>query len=102
MGDPDRLLSMITDPDGLERDLLGSLKNAGPPLGAEAAAWARLSAQIATLAWSGSASGSGCLGRSASGAPATHPAAGPARTASARQPRRLRGSLARAQRWNWP
>ena len=55
MGDPQRLLSSITDTDDLERELLASIKKADPPLGAKDDGWARLSAQIAAVALVGTA-----------------------------------------------
>lgn len=50
MGDPQRLLSSISDADDLERELLGSIQRVEPAAGAKDEAWARLSAQIAAVA----------------------------------------------------
>jgi hypothetical protein len=58
MGDPERLLSRISDSDDLERELLGSIQRLDPPAGAQAEGWARLSAQIAAVALVGTAHGS--------------------------------------------
>jgi hypothetical protein len=49
MGDPERLLSSISDSDDLERELLASIQRLDPPAGAQAEGWARLSAQIAAV-----------------------------------------------------
>src|SRR5882757_7475372 len=74
MGDPQRLLSSITDSDDLERELLASIKKANPPLGAKDDGWARLSAQIAAVALVGtahsSAAASGGVGAAGHGAAA--------------------------------
>jgi len=57
MGDPERLLSRISDSDDLERDLLASIQRIEPPESAQAEGWARLSAQIAALALVGTTHG---------------------------------------------
>jgi len=44
MGDPERLLSSISDCDELERELLASIHSIEPPANAQAEGWARLSA----------------------------------------------------------
>jgi hypothetical protein len=49
MGDPERLLSNISDSDDLERELLASIHRMDPPATAQAECWARLSAQIAAV-----------------------------------------------------
>jgi hypothetical protein len=49
MGDPERLLSSISDSDHLERELLASIHRMDPPSDAQAEGWARLSAQIAAV-----------------------------------------------------
>ncbi len=48
MEDPKRLLSMHGGASGLERELLESMPNMGPPEGAKARAWEALAAQFAT------------------------------------------------------
>lgn len=58
MGDPKRLLSELSDADGLERDLLGSLRHVDPPSDAKGVAWARLSTQLAGIALVSTAGGS--------------------------------------------
>jgi hypothetical protein len=46
MGDPDRLLNVTSDADDLERELLASVRNVGPPRGAKDEGWAGLAAQL--------------------------------------------------------
>ncbi len=48
MEDPKRLLSAHGGASGLERELLESMPNMGPPEGAKARAWESLAAQLAT------------------------------------------------------
>ena len=69
MGDPQRLLSNISDADDLERELLGSIQRLDPPAGARGEAWTRLSAQIAAV---------GVLGTVAHGSAAAAAATGSA------------------------
>ena len=71
MGDPQRLLSSITDDSDLERELLASIKKADPPLGAKGDGWARLSAQIAAVALVGTAHSSAAAHGAQAGAAAS-------------------------------
>jgi TolA-binding protein len=56
-GDPERLLS-AAHADPLERELLGSVRQVGPPEGAKDLAWKGIAAQIAVAAAVGVATGS--------------------------------------------
>jgi TolA-binding protein len=56
-GDPERLLS-AAHADPLERELLGSVRQVGPPAGAKDLAWKGIAAQIAVAAAVGVATGS--------------------------------------------
>ena len=58
MKDPERLLSAAGDGDDFERELLGSLRGAAPPLGAKAEAWGKIGSQIAAAALVGGTVGS--------------------------------------------
>ncbi len=58
MKDPERLLSATSDGDDFERELLGSLRGAAPPLGAKAEAWGKIGSQIAAAALVGGTVGS--------------------------------------------
>jgi hypothetical protein len=70
MGDPDRLLSRISDSNDLERELLASIQRIEPPANAQAEGWARLSAQIAALTLVGTAHGTAAAASAAqAGAP---------------------------------
>jgi hypothetical protein len=68
MGDPQRLLSNISDADELERELLGSIQRIEPAAGAKDEGWARLSAQIAAVALVGTAHGSAAASAASGGA----------------------------------
>ncbi|HEY3666853.1 MAG TPA: tetratricopeptide repeat protein [Polyangiaceae bacterium] len=68
MGDPERLLSSISDSDDLERELLASIQRVDPPAGAQAEGWARLSAQIAAVGLVGTAHGSAAAASAGSAA----------------------------------
>jgi TolA-binding protein len=57
-GDPERLLSVSSHADPLERELLGSVRHVGPPDGAKDQAWRGIAAQIAVVAVVGAATGS--------------------------------------------
>jgi hypothetical protein len=57
MGDPERLLSSISDSGDLERELLASIQRVEPPANAQVEGWARLSAQIAAVTVLGTAHG---------------------------------------------
>jgi TolA-binding protein len=57
-GDPERLLSLSSTADPLERDLLASVRHVGPPDGAKAEAWRGIAGQIAVVAAVGAATGS--------------------------------------------
>ena len=57
MGDPERLLSSISDCQELERELLASIQRIEPPPNAQAEGWARLSVQIAAVTLIGAAHG---------------------------------------------
>jgi hypothetical protein len=76
MGDPERLLSTVSDSDELERELLTSIQCIEPPANAQAEGWARLSTQIAAVTLVGTAHGA------AAAASATHAAAQGAAAAS--------------------
>lgn len=54
-GDPERLLSAGSHADPLERELLGSVRQVGPPDGAKDRAWRGIAAQIAVVAAVGTA-----------------------------------------------
>ncbi len=69
MGDPQRLLSNISDADDLERELLGSIQRVEPAAGAKDEAWARLSLQIAAVALVGTAHGSAAAASAGAAAP---------------------------------
>jgi hypothetical protein len=56
--DPERLLSVSSHADPLERELLGSVRHVGPPDGAKDQAWRGIAAQIAVVAVVGAATGS--------------------------------------------
>ena len=56
-GDPERLLSLSSSAEPLERDLLGSVRHVGPPDGAKEEAWRGITAQIAVVAAASAASG---------------------------------------------
>ncbi len=75
MGDPQRLLSNISDADDLERELLGSIQRLEPAAGAKDEAWSRLSAQIAAVALVGTAHGSAAASAASSSAVASGAAA---------------------------
>ncbi|WP_437906900.1 tetratricopeptide repeat protein [Sorangium sp. So ce327] len=47
MGDPERLLSVKSGADPLERELLGSVRHVGPPEGAKERAWRGIAGQLA-------------------------------------------------------
>lgn len=47
MGDPERLLSVKSGADSLERELLGSVRHVGPPEGAKERAWRGIAGQLA-------------------------------------------------------
>ncbi|WP_438041617.1 tetratricopeptide repeat protein [Sorangium sp. So ce128] len=47
MGDPERLLSIKSAADPLERELLGSVRHVGPPEGAKERAWRGIAGQLA-------------------------------------------------------
>jgi TolA-binding protein len=55
--DPERLLSLSSNADPLERELLGSVRHVGPPDGAKDRAWRGIAAQIAVVAAVGAATG---------------------------------------------
>jgi hypothetical protein len=57
-GDPERLLSISSGSDPLERELLGSVRHVGPPDGAKAQAWRNIAGQIAVVAAVGAVSSS--------------------------------------------
>lgn len=68
-GDPKRLLSELSDADSFERELLGSIQRVDPPEAAKGAAWARLSAQIATVGVVGAAHGNAAASVATKAAP---------------------------------
>jgi hypothetical protein len=55
MGDPDRLLNVTSDADDLERELLASVRNVGPPRGAKDEGWAGIAAQLTAVGAVGAA-----------------------------------------------
>ena len=57
-GDPERLLSISSGSDPLERELLGSVRHVGPPDDAKDRAWRAIAGQIAVVAAVGAASSS--------------------------------------------
>lgn len=57
-GDPERLLSVSSGADSLERDLLDSVRHVGPPSGAKDEAWRAIAAQIAVVTAVGTAASS--------------------------------------------
>lgn len=57
-GDPERLLSVSSHADPLERELLQSVHRVGPPEGAKDQAWRAIVGQIAVVAAVGAATGS--------------------------------------------
>jgi Outer membrane lipoprotein len=57
-GDPERLLSISSGADPLERELLGSVRHVGPPDDAKDRAWRAIAGQIAVVAAVGAASSS--------------------------------------------
>lgn len=57
-GDPERLLSISSGSDPLERELLGSVRHVGPPDGAKDQAWRAIAGQIAVVAAVGAVSSS--------------------------------------------
>jgi hypothetical protein len=57
-GDPERLLSIGSGSDPLERELLGSVRHVGPPDDAKDRAWRAIAGQIAVVAAVGAASSS--------------------------------------------
>lgn len=75
MGDPERLLSNLSDHDELERELLASIQRIEPPANAQTEGWARLSAQIATLALIGTAHGTAAAATAQAGTAAAQGAA---------------------------
>lgn len=54
-GDPDRLLSLSSGADPLERELLDSVRHVGPPSGAKDEAWRSVAGQIAVVTAVGAA-----------------------------------------------
>lgn len=83
MGDPERLLSSISDSDDFERELLASIHRMDPPANAQADGWARLSAQIATVSLVGTAHGTAAAASAAQGGLAAAQGAATASGASA-------------------
>ena len=75
MGDPERLLSNLSDYDELERELLASIQRIEPPANAQTEGWTRLSAQIATLALIGTAHGTAAAATAQAGTAAAQGAA---------------------------
>ena len=71
MADPQRLLSIGSEAEEVERELLGSIQHLDPPAGAKGEAWARLSAQIAAVALVSSTHGSAAAAAAASGGAAS-------------------------------
>ncbi|WP_437279569.1 tetratricopeptide repeat protein [Sorangium sp. So ce375] len=69
MGDPERLLSIKSGADPIERELLGSVRHVGPPEGAKERAWRGIAGQLAAGTIVGAAAGS-------SAAAATKPGVG--------------------------
>ncbi|MDF3068136.1 MAG: hypothetical protein K0R38_3737 [Polyangiaceae bacterium] len=57
-GDPERLLSVSSGADPLERELLDSVRRVGPPSGAKDEAWRGIAAQIAVVSAVAAAAGS--------------------------------------------
>lgn len=57
-GDPERLLSVSSGADPLERELLHSVRDVGPPSGTKDEAWRSLAAQIAVVTAVGAATSS--------------------------------------------
>ncbi|WP_437744048.1 tetratricopeptide repeat protein [Sorangium sp. So ce1504] len=58
MGDPERLLSIKSGADPLERELLGSVRHVGPPEGAKERAWRGIAGQLAAGTVVGATAGS--------------------------------------------
>jgi len=66
-GDPERLLSISSGSDPLERELLGSVRHVGPPDGAKDQAWRAIAGQIAVIAAVGAVSSSTAAAASKAG-----------------------------------
>ena len=66
-GDPERLLSISSGSDPLERELLGSVRHVGPPDGAKDQAWRAIAGQIAVFAAVGAVSSSTAAAASKAG-----------------------------------
>ena len=66
-GDPERLLSVSSGSDILERELLGSVRHVGPPDGAKDQAWRAIAGQIAVIAAVGAVSSSTAAAASKAG-----------------------------------
>jgi TolA-binding protein len=66
-GDPERLLSVSSGSDALERELLGSVRHVGPPDGAKDQAWRGIAGQIAVVAAVGAVSSSTAAAASKAG-----------------------------------
>jgi hypothetical protein len=66
-GDPERLLSISSGSDPLERELLGSVRHVGPPDGAKDQAWRAIAGQVAIFAAVGAASSSTAAAASKAG-----------------------------------
>ncbi|HXK17756.1 MAG TPA: tetratricopeptide repeat protein [Polyangiaceae bacterium] len=66
-GDPERLLSISSGSDPLERELLGSVRHVGPPDGAKDQAWRAIAGQIAVVAAVGAVSSSTAAAASKAG-----------------------------------
>lgn len=82
MGDPERLLSSVSDSDSLERELLASIQRVEPPANAQSEGWARLSAQIAAVTLLGTAHGTAAAASAAHAGAAAVPGAGAAATSA--------------------
>ncbi|WP_437992358.1 tetratricopeptide repeat protein [Sorangium sp. So ce145] len=68
MGDPERLLSVKSGADPLERELLGSVRHVGPPEGAKERAWRGIAGQLAAGTAAGAAAGSSAAAATKAGA----------------------------------
>ncbi|CAN90714.1 hypothetical protein sce0557 [Sorangium cellulosum So ce56] len=68
MGDPERLLSVRSGADPLERELLGSVRHVGPPEGAKERAWRGIAGQLAAGTAAGAAAGSSAAAATKAGA----------------------------------
>lgn len=75
MGDPERLLSVKSGADSLERELLGSVRHVGPPEGAKERAWRGIAGQLAAGTAVGATAGSSAAAATKAGVGSLLPSA---------------------------